>query len=276
LSPSYWIHFLAAFCVFRFAAIVMINRFRSVTGTEHPESIDAGDGSVITGRPRCGAAPLFWKDAYVLVGLRSQRGWTIVYFLLANAVFFSGLLQWNTNLPFAIGIIAECAWPILFAVRFDSLISAEFRQKTWHDLMLLPIDRTTILWAKLRAICWEHRLAALPVCIAIAFAFPHHPTAIFMTGTIAALAGVLMCQVAAVYYLTPKSWWTGPSQMLGALALIVFCLVIWINFPPWPSFIMTAALLGVATMPIQYFIESSLNAWTESPEYQTGANTTTS
>jgi hypothetical protein len=269
LSPSYWMHFLAAFCVFRYAAIIMINRFRSLTSTDHVESSEVSVGSVVTGRPRCGAAPLYWKDAYVLIGLRSQRSWSVVYFLLANVVVFSGLLQWNTTFPLAIGIIAECACPILFAVRFDSLLSSEFRQKTWHDLMLLPIDRSTVLWAKARAICWEHQLAALPVGIAVAFAALRDPTVIFMTGVIAALAGVLLCQVSAIYYVTAKHWWSGPIQMLGFLALVVFCAVIWVNFSIWPGFIMVVAILSVTTIPIQQFVNLSLDKWMESPEYQT-------
>lgn len=269
LSPSYWMHFLAACCIFRYAAIIMINRFRSLTSTDHAESSEVSEGSVVTGRPRCGAAPLYWKDAYVLIGLRSRRSWNVVYFLLANVVVFSGLLQWNTTLPLAVGIIAECACPILFAVRFDSLLSAEFRQKTWHDLMLLPIDRSSVLWAKAQAICWEHQLAALPIGIAIAFAALRDPTVIFMTGVIAALAGVLLCQVSAIYYVTAKHWWSGPSQMLGFLTLVVFCAVIWVNFPIWPGFIMVVAILGVTTIPIQQFINQSLDRWMESPEYQT-------
>jgi hypothetical protein len=262
-------HFLAACCIFRYAAVIMINRFRSLTSTGHSESSEVSEGSVVTGRPRCGAAPLYWKDAYVLIGLRSQRSWSVVYFLLANVVVFSALLQGDTSFPLAIGILAECACPILFAVRFDSLLSAEFRQKTWHDLMLLPIDRSTVLWAKARAICWEHRLAVLPIGIAIAFAVPRDPTVIFMTGVIAALAGVLLCQVSAIYYVTAKHWWSGPSQMLGFLALVVVCAVIWINFPIWPGFIMVAVLLSVTTIPIQQFINLSLDWWMESPEYQT-------
>lgn len=267
-SPSYWIHFLAAFWIFRYAAIVMINRFRSVVGTENPESTALAKGSLSIERPRCSAAPFFWKDAYVLVGPWAQRCWTIVYFLLANVIFFGGLMQWNSDFPLVIGIIAECISPILFAIRFDSLMSVEFRQKTWHDLMLLPIDRRVLLWAKARAILWEQRMAALPVGIAITFGLLHSPTAIFMTGIIASLAGVLMCQLAAINYVTPKTWWSGPTHMMGALFLIGLCAVVWIAFAVWPGFIMTAILLAVTATSIQSFIESSLNEWTETPDYQ--------
>ncbi|MDB5342526.1 MAG: hypothetical protein JWP89_903 [Schlesneria sp.] len=269
LSATYWLHFLTALCIFRYAAIVMIVRFHSVTGADLSESSSGDEPLALTGRPRCSAAPFFWKDAYVLIGTLSQGIWTLVHFLLAIPIFCSALLYRNDGIPLVIGIVTACASAILFAVRFDSLISTEFRQKTWHDLMLLPIDRPVLLWAKARAICWEHRMAALPIGIAISSGFLHSPTAIFMTCVIAALTAILMCQVAAIYYVTPKYWWSGPSQMLGFLALVVFCLVIWMNFPIWPGFIMVASLMAVTTIPIQHFIESSLDAWVESPEYQT-------
>jgi hypothetical protein len=216
-------------------------------------------------RPRCFDAPFFWKDAYVLVGPWARRYWTVVYLLLAGIVFFAGLRLWGSEAPVTMGIIAECIGPILFAIRFDSLISAEFRLNTWNDLMLLPIDRRVLLWAKLKAVCWEQRMAGLPMGIAIAFGMFQAPTSIFMVGVVALLVGILLCQLTAINTLTHKSWENGVCTLFASLALITLCALLWIYFSPWPAFLMTATILAVVAIPMQSAMETTLIEWTESP-----------
>jgi hypothetical protein len=177
-------------------------------------------------------------------------------------------MRWESNVTLVIGIVAECVWPVILAVRLDSLLSAEFRQQTWDSLMLLPIERNALIKAKVKAVLWEHRAIWLPVALAIGFAFPYHPVSVFMTGTMALLVAVLLLQVSTMYYVTPHSWWTGPVQLMGALAIIVFCVILWVAFPVWASFSMTATFLLITMLPVQRYIEMSLDEWHESPEYR--------
>ena len=153
-------------------------------------------------------------------------------------------------------------------MRFDSLLSAEFRQQTWGSLMLLPIDRSVLLKAKLRVVLWEHRLIWLPVCIAVGFAFPFHPQAVFMTGVLTSLVAVSLLQVSALYYVTPHSWWTGVARLMEVLAVITFCVFLWLAFPVWASFSMTVMVLLLTILPAQRYIQTCLEDWHESPEYR--------
>lgn len=265
LNPSYWIHFLTALFGFRVAAVVMVNRFNSIRspGNAESESVNATSEST-TGRPRFLIDPLLWKDAHVLSGgFPSRRRWTVVYGLLAVGVLVAGFHSLNRDLPLALGIIAECAFPVIFAVRLDALIAVEFRQQTWQGLMLLPIERRKYLTAKLRAVAWEQRAALLPVGLAVAIAVPRAPAAVLMTGVIAILFGTLLCQVSAIYYLTSRYWWTGLVQVGSVITFIFVCVLFWNHFPAWISFLMTVTLTIVMLLSVQGFLETTLRNWTE-------------
>ena len=121
LSPSYWIHFLTALFGFRLASVVMINRFRSIRGPTEAdlESTRPATKSVGSGRPRCTDAPHFWKDTQILAGgYRSQRFLGLAYGMIAVAVLFIGVAAPDHEAEFSLSlaIIAECLWPIIFAV----------------------------------------------------------------------------------------------------------------------------------------------------------------
>lgn len=268
LDPAYWVHFITAACVFRMAITTMVHRFAAESTPGNVGVDDAAARSDAAFRPRCGDDSFFWKDAYVLSGLAIQRSWSVVYLVLAIVVLSSGLMRWEGNVTLAVGIIAECVWPVVFAMRFDSLLSAEFRQQTWGSLMLLPIDRSVLLNAKLRAVLWEHRLIWLPVCLAMAFAFPFHPQAVLVTGVLTSLAAVLLIQVSALYYVTPHSWWTGVARLLEVIVVITFCVALWLAFPVWASFSMTVMVLLVTILTAQSYIQTRLDDWHESPEYR--------
>ncbi len=269
LSPSYWIHFLTALFGFRMASVVMINRFRSVRGPTEAdlEATRPATMSVGSGRPRCSDAPHFWKDTQILAGgYRSQRFLGLIYGLIAFAVLFVGVAaprEHEAEYSLRLAIFAECAWPVIFAFYLDGLISIEFREQTWQSLILLPIDRRTLLWAKVRAVAWQQRAILLPVGVAVAFGLPRAPGPVLMTGVIATLAGMLMCQVSAVHYLTPRYWWAGPVQAGVILGLIVTCLLLWLTFNLWVSFFMTVTLMVVTVVAVQSYLETKLESWTE-------------
>ena len=261
LAPSYWIHFVAAFFCFRMAAVVMRNRFRSLRTSNDVSSEHSGSSTQHdSGRPRCTDDPLFWKDAHVLSkGRRSQRRWDLAYGLIAGAVLAVGLLQWNAELILGLGIIAECLWPVSFAVRADALLAAEFRHKTWESLMLLPIDRRHLLMAKWRAVAWEHRASAIPVLIAVAFALPRAPAPVAMIGVIALLAGLIFSQFSVLVALMPRILFSGVLVFL-----IVGCVILWVTLDPWRSFCMTVALMVFISVASQMLIHHSLKNWDES------------
>ncbi len=262
LAPSYWIHFLTPLLAFWMASVVMIRRFRSIRGPT-----DAAEESTkpksASFRPRLNAqSPLFWKDAYVLSGFRSRRLSDLKYGVLTIGVLVIGVAAWEQDLT-ALGVIALITRPIMFAVRLDALLAAEFRHQTWQSLMLLPIDRKSILWAKLRAVAWEQRAAVFPVGIAVAFAWSSNPLAMVMTAVIATLAGLQMCQISAYSYLTPRVWWTGPMQIVLITMLVGFCAMCFAAVGPWPGFFITVAVMVVSIMTVQNVIHEKLVTWTE-------------
>lgn len=270
-DPTYWIHFIVAMALFRFVTVVMAFRFRSLRTTADPQSgpveveEERQQVAVPPDRPRCTDQPFFWKDSYILGGgARAKQTWSHVYSLMAAAILLANMLRWDWELPLTLGIIAECVWPMLLAVRLDAMLAAEFREQTWTSLMLLPIDRRLIVWAKLRATVWEHQLALAPILLAVVFAFPHAPGAVLMVGVIAALVGVLMCQVSLINYLIPKYWWNGPAQILVFLSLFFFCAALWIALPAALSFLLTVFFLLVVIVPVHKMIEDHLLNWMES------------
>lgn len=265
LSPSYWLHFVAAFFAMRWAARVMIHRFQSSVTRQDSESVTAPTGTrAAPARPRCSELPLLWKDAEILAGgARGRRRWNIAAVVIAIGIVAINVANsdWHSAVPLA--VLTLCALPIIYAVRVDALIAAEFRQQTWQSLMLLPIGRQSLYWTKLRAIARQQRWMLLPAAVALAFGCIEQPVALGMATVIAPIAGLLLCQVSAVYYFTRHEWWRSPIHAFLAVGLIMLCLVIWFNFPPWVSFFMTLLLLAVSYIPIQHYIGETLQDWTE-------------
>lgn len=265
LSPSYWIHFLVALYAMRLAAGAMIHRFTSVALPHQPSDvIPTIENRSATVRPRCSGSPLVWKDSEILAGgARSRRRWNIAAALLALVIVVINVAKpdWHSAVPLA--VTSLCAIPVIFAVRVDALIAAEFRQQIWQSLMLLPIDRRSLYWAKLRAVAREQRWMLLPVAIALAFGGAEQPVPLAMATVFAPIGCLLLCQVSAVYYLTRHEWWRSPIHAFLAVGLIVLCLAIWFNFPLWVSFFMTLLLLVVSYIPIQHYIGETLRNWTE-------------
>lgn len=264
LDPAYWMHFLTAFYLMRIATVVMVNRFRSIRYIASSEEETAAAVSAPNLRPRCYDAALYWKDSRVLTGgVRSMTTFSTIYILLAVVIFVTDVVNRSPELQLTLAILSLCAAPIMFAVRLDSLISSEFRQQTWQGLMLLPIDRRSILWAKIRAVAWEQKLVLLPIAISFPFGWRHAPVGLPMIAAIATLAMVLLCQVSALYYLTPRYWWTGPLHAFLMLALVIICMMTWIQFSMSVGFFMTVMLMIVTIIPVQHYIHTCVQDWTE-------------
>jgi hypothetical protein len=103
----------------------------------------------------------------------------------------------------------------------------------------------------------------VPIVTALAFALPKSPVAILMAGALAPLAGIVMCQVSAIYYVTPRAWWTGLVQALLLMFLVVFSIGLWATLPPIVSFLMTAVMLVITIVPVQAHITEELKTWSE-------------
>ncbi len=265
LSPSYWLHFIVALFAVRWAALVMITRFQSPATRRDSESVTTPAGTrTAPVRPRCSDSPLVWKDAEILAGgARGRLRWNIVAVVTAIGIVAINVAKPDWHSAVLLAAMTLCALPVIYAVRVDSLIAAEFRQQTWQSLMLLPIDRQSLYWAKLRAMARQQRLMLLPVAIALAFGCAEEPVHLGMATVIAGIVGLLLCQVSAVYYFTRHEWWRSPIHAFLAVGLIMLCLAIWFNFPPWVSFFMTLLLLAVSYIPIQHYIGETLQDWTE-------------
>lgn len=248
LAPSYWMHFLTAMVGFRLASIVLVNRFRTVRRPKEFQD-DAIVNPCPPHRPRCTDDPFLWKEFHVLAGgVRTNRRWVICYVIAACGIALIDVLNQNTALPFIVGMIAVCLWPVIFAARLDSLCAAEFRQQTWQALMLLPIDRRWIIWSKFRAIAWEQRPLAIPVATAIVFAWPHGTEVLVITALLAPAVGLVMCQAAVINHLLVYSPMNGPLPAGGAIsffATFIFMTAAAAGNNPWVGFIVTIVGLMV-------------------------------
>lgn len=266
LQPTYWLHFLTAAVCLRLASRVMRNRMRiSPQWDTSPAAANDEPAAVAAVlRPRCTERPFFWKDTQILSGGPStQRIADVVHMLFAVAVLSTLTHPNSPQLRPAIAVIAECLAPIVIALRFDALLAAEFRQQTWASLMLLPVDPFVVVRAKLQAALWEQRLIWLPLGLAFVLGLSLQPSLVAMGGVIAALAGIVLCQVSAISRLAPRTWWVGPTQGLLLIGLIAVCVMTWCGNPPWLSFAITVALLLVFIFPAQAWIDHLLRNWTE-------------
>jgi hypothetical protein len=264
LDPTYWLHFVTAgFCIWA-ASIVIHNRFRVTTrGDDGPSVVAQKNQTIVTPpfmRPRCSDRPFFWKDTFILgEGRWSQSFWTAVS--LFSLVFVFSAVAYD--FPLATAIVAVCAAPCLLAVRFDALLVAEFREQTWNSLMLLPVDPKVFLLEKLRAAAWERKAVLLPVGVAAAFALFSNATALLMTATVAAIAGVLMIEVSILNQFYSK---VGLAQSAIALLMILsigFLVPAWVYLYAGLSFAITVVTMLVYCGFFYWLINWRLRNWTE-------------
>lgn len=223
-------------------------------------------------RPRCSDHPFFWKDVYVLSDERGKvNPWTIAYFvfaigIVALLILLSGESR-DTGLRTVIAFVSIAGAAVVVSLRFDALLTVEFRERTWGSLMLLPIDPFDFLWFKLQAAVWEQRFVVVPVVVAqlglLFYETENVPGAIM--GTLIAIpACLLLCQLTALTQLLGKVWWLGPCQAIGFIAVAVCVVIIWIKCGLWLGFMIAEGLLvAVASILHKTSIQPAARRWIE-------------
>jgi len=284
-DPGYWLHFLTAIACAGLATLAIELRFRS---SAKPVDADSSDGlpslhlsktgesaqapnhevapvrvarQVASGRrPRCSDRPFFWKDVYVLSDERKWfKTWTLFYFAATIGVMLLSVVSSDNSERYRLAVMAIpsiVVVAIILSVRFDALLTAEFRDRTWGGLMLLPVDPVDLLRTKLWAAMFEQRFAVLPVGaaqVALLMIGPQEAIVVAgMTSVIAIIVSGLLCQMSCINQLLGKAWWVGPCQTIGFIAAIVGAFAIWLKSGLWPGFLLTSAFLAGVVLVLQF------------------------
>ena len=225
-----------------------------------------------TGRPRCSDRPFFWKDVYVLSEERKRVNWASLFYVLAAigmAAFLAVIAQAQDFGGAAIffSIVSIIVASLVISVRFDALLTAEFRDRTWGSLMLLPVDPCSLLYTKFWAALWEQRFVALPVGVAQVALLLAMPTGAYVAGIAAVFAPLgagLMCQMSALNQLLGKKWWVGIVQAVAFIAVLVGAGVLFATCGVAPGFALTTVFLTVILFATQFWLVHPLaRNWSE-------------
>ena len=225
-----------------------------------------------TGRPRCSDRPFFWKDVYVLSEERKRVNWASLFYVVAAiglAAFLAVIAQSQDFGGAAIffSIISIVVASLVISVRFDSLLTVEFRDRTWGSLMLLPVDPCSLLFTKLGAALWEQRVVALPVGVAqvaLLLAMPTGAYAVGIAAVFAPLGACLMCQMSAINQLLGKKWWVGLVQAVAFIVVLVGSGVMFATCGVAPGFALTTFFLTVILFATQFWLVHPLaRSWSE-------------
>ncbi len=225
-----------------------------------------------TGRPRCSDRPFFWKDVYVLSEERKRVNWASLFYVVAAiglAAFLAVIAQSQDFGGAAIffSIISIIVASLVISVRFDSLLTVEFRDRTWGSLMLLPVDPCSLLFTKLGAAMWEQRVVALPVGVAqvaLLLAMPTGAYAVGIAAVFAPLGACLMCQMSAINQLLGKKWWVGLVQAVAFIVVLVGAGVMFATCGVAPGFALTTFFLTVILFATQFWLVHPLaRSWSE-------------
>ena len=224
------------------------------------------------GRPRCSDQPFLWKDIYVLSDERKRiNPWTLCYLAATIGLILLGVISTDIADRYRLmGLAIPCivVTAVLLSIRFDALLTAEFRDRTWGSLMLLPIDPCDLLQTKLCATLWEQRFGILPVGVAFLAQTLIGPgdavVALGMTSAIALIASGLLCQMSCINQLLGKAWWVGLCQTIGFITVIVIAFAIWLNCGLWLGFVLTSLFLAIVLGLVQYGCVNRLaRGWVE-------------
>ena len=292
-SPGYWFHFFTAAGCAALATLLVDWRFKSSPTLDTPpekspvirhkrqvvlrpksklgiafvldSDMDAGGIEESEGQAssqacqqrRCTNHPFFWKDVQILSDERKWlNSWSVLYWIAALG--FIMLCFYPKELPFRTVVVAigSLAWiGLITALRFDALLTTEFRDRTWGTLMLLPVDPVEMLHAKFYATVWEQRYAAVPAGLSLAGLFLFAPyVAIWATGIVAAYSAIiclLLCQMSCINQFLGKAWWVGPSQIVGCIALIIVTVFIGAILGDWAGAIGSALFLLFVAVTMQ-------------------------
>ena len=270
LDPAFFLHFITAFFCLWAATVVLRNRLRVTTlGDDplaEPEIVPRKVLNLASPRPRCSDRPFLWKDTYILgAGRWSRVWWTFLSGIGLIVVSASTIRNVDSAevMPLVIGIIAICLLPCVIAVKFDALLTAEFRDNTWNSLMLLPIDPRIPIIAKIQAAAWERKTIFVPVFVGAAIASYWNVTAVLISATIAVLVGILMIEVSILNQFYSKSWWVGPVIGLFIVLMIGVIIPVWAFYGVASGFVFTVFSLAVFNFCIYANINWRLHHWTE-------------
>ncbi len=225
-----------------------------------------------TGRPRCSDRPFFWKDVYILSEERKRVNWASLFYVVAAigmAAFLAVIahVQDFGGAAIFFSIMSIIVASLVISVRFDSLLTVEFRDRTWGSLMLLPVDPCDLLFTKLWAALWEQRFVVLPVGVAQVTLLLAMPTGAYVAGiavVFAPLAACLMCQMSAVNQLLGKKWWVGIVQVVAFIAVLVGSGVIFATCGVEVGFALTTVLFTVILFATQFWLVHPLaRSWSE-------------
>ncbi|MFO1041666.1 MAG: hypothetical protein U0941_07770 [Planctomycetaceae bacterium] len=237
-------------------------------GAQESTSVAVSNGR----RPRCSDRPFFWKDVFILSDERATvNPWTVVYFVITAGLV--GLLimfskeSAGSGFRTVLAFITIAVAGVVVSLRFDALLTMEFREKTWGGLMLLPIDPCEILGFKLQAALWEQRFFVMPLAVAMLGQLIYEPEN-FPGGVMAILIAIpaclLLCQLTALTQLLGKAWWLGPCQIIGFIAVIVGVMTIWIQCELWLGFVLAELfLIAVVSILHKTAIQPTARQWIE-------------
>jgi len=263
-EPSYLVHVVTGIGCLALATMYM--RIRLAVTTEGDDDLVVTKREeewipTISGRrPRCTNRPFFWKDTHILGGGELAKSLWFVISVLAFIGLFGSLAF---GIPLVVGMIAICIVPCLVAVRFDSLMAVEFREKMWNGLMLLPVDPRQMLVEKLLAAMWERIALILPMAIGTIMAAVQNPNMVGMALVVSILAGLLMVEISILTHFYSKSWIVGP--IVGALAILLIgtIMVVWVASGQNIGFFITVTLLTTVTIGTYSHIAWRLQNWVE-------------
>ena len=263
-EPSYWIHLPVAAACLRLASGSFRNAFQITTeGDESkpPQSISRPiKAAPQSTRPRCSDQPFFWKDAYILGrGKFGRTVWIANSFIATLGVLYLVV----TFSPLVVAIFTLLVAMSLLAIRFDTLLNAEFREQTWGSLMLLPVSPYVILLAKLKAAVWERWAVFVPVGITVVASLRDNCNSMLMAASIGMLVGILMIQISIVNQFNVKNTWVGSIIGTSSLFIIGFLVIIWASQDPLASFALTIITLSIAAFVLFANIDIRLQNWTE-------------
>jgi hypothetical protein len=223
--------------------------------------------------PRCTERPFRWKDIYILSDSRNLINyWSLFHVAIACGLVTLLFTVMDARERHFFSVVYACiayaGWWFIIAIRFDALLTAEFRERTWGSLMLLPVDPHHMLIEKVVAAFWEQRFALLPVAIAVVSLLMWGTAQSFMvfvmTVIIASLVSAILCQMTCITQLISKNWWIGPAQIIGFTTVGGVVISIWISCGPVPGFILSALALGIVVVFVQKVIVDPLvNNWVE-------------
>ena len=220
----------------------------------------------------CSDRPFFWKDVYILSEERKRVNWASLFYVVAaiGLAAFLAVIAHTQNFGDAaifFSILPIIVASLVISVRFDSLLTVEFRDRTWGSLMLLPVDPCSLLYTKLWAALWEQRFVAFPVGVAQVALLLAMPIGAYVAGiavVLAPLAAGLMCQMSAINQLLGKKWWVGLVQAVAFIAVLVGSGVLFATCGVAPGFALTTVFLTVILFATQFWLVHPLaRNWSE-------------